>query len=45
MKGGELGQRGDSRACGEEDEWGINGMDGDNPRPSQETIVPNLDIR
>jgi hypothetical protein len=45
MKGGEPGQRGDSRAFREEDERGIDRMDGDNPRPSQETMVPNLDIR
>ena len=38
----EPGNRGDSRVCGEEDERGI---DGDGPRPSQETTVPNLDIR
>jgi hypothetical protein len=42
MKDGGPGQRGDSRACGEGDEWGI---DRDNPGPSQETMVPNLDIR
>ena len=42
MKDKEQGQKGDGRACGEEDERGI---DGDDPRPSQETIVPNLDIR
>ena len=42
MKDGEPGQKGDGRTCGEEDERGI---DGDDPRPSQETMVPNLDIR
>ena len=42
MKEKEQGQKGDGRACGEEDERGING---DDPRLSQETIVPNLDIR
>ncbi|KID81516.1 ATP-dependent DNA helicase PIF1 [Metarhizium guizhouense ARSEF 977] len=36
----EPGRQGDSRACGEEDERG-----GDIPGPSQETVVPNLDIR
>jgi hypothetical protein len=41
-KGGEPGQRGDSRACREEDERGINR---DHRGPSQETIVLNLDIR
>jgi hypothetical protein len=41
MKDKELGQKGDSRACREEDKQGI---DGDIPRPSQETIVPNLNI-
>jgi ATP-dependent DNA helicase PIF1 len=40
--GKEPGNKGDSRACEEEDERGI---DGDDPRPSQETMVPNLDIR
>jgi hypothetical protein len=42
IKDKDLGQKGDGRACGEEDERGING---DIPRPSQETMVPNLDIR
>jgi hypothetical protein len=42
MKDKEPGRKRDGRACGEEDETGI---DGDGPRPSQETMVPNLDIR
>jgi hypothetical protein len=42
MKDKEPEKKGDSRACGEGDERGI---DGDNPGPSQETMVPNLDIR
>ncbi|KID80837.1 ATP-dependent DNA helicase PIF1 [Metarhizium guizhouense ARSEF 977] len=41
MKDTEPGRQGDSRACGEEDERGI---DGNIPGPSQETVVPNLDI-
>ncbi|KID78675.1 ATP-dependent DNA helicase PIF1 [Metarhizium guizhouense ARSEF 977] len=42
IKDNEPGRQGHSRACGEEDERGI---DGDIPGPSQETVVPNLDIR
>jgi hypothetical protein len=42
MEDKEPGQKGDGRACGEEYERGI---DGDIPRLSQETMVPNLDIR
>jgi hypothetical protein len=42
MKDKEPGQKGDGRACGEEDELGI---DGDHRGTSQETMVPNLDIR
>jgi hypothetical protein len=38
----EPGNKGDGRACEEEDDRGI---DGDDPRPSQETTIPNLDIR
>ena len=42
MKDKEPRQKGDGRACGEEDELGI---DGDHRGTSQETMVPNLDIR
>lgn len=38
----DLGKGGDSRDCREEDGQD---MDGDNPGRSQETMVPNLDIR
>ncbi|OWT42290.1 ATP-dependent DNA helicase PIF1 [Pochonia chlamydosporia 170] len=42
MRDEEPGRKGYSRACGEEEERGI---DGDIPGPSQQTVVPNLDIR